>query len=174
VLLGQVTRDDAQQKEKEYSSADGLIAITRAGENKFDVKFYPKIDHRLEDDIAKQILTMLTTILAAMIGFYFGGARPVGPDVKAPPVVPGPNAAPVVPDPNAPPVVPDPNAPPVIPDPNAPPVIPDRKAPPVIPDRKAPGDPDPNAPPVVPDPNAPPVVPDRKAPGGDAIPDSSD
>jgi hypothetical protein len=38
----------------------------------FDVMFYPRVDHRLGEDVSKQTLTMLSTILAAMIGFYFG------------------------------------------------------------------------------------------------------
>ncbi|HEX8167208.1 MAG TPA: hypothetical protein VF601_15675 [Beijerinckiaceae bacterium] len=41
----------------------------------FDVQLYPRRDYGISDDIAKQVLTMLSTILAAMIGFYFG-ARP--------------------------------------------------------------------------------------------------
>jgi hypothetical protein len=39
------------------------------------VRFYPRIDYRQSDEVAKQILTILSTILAAMIGFYFG-AKP--------------------------------------------------------------------------------------------------
>jgi hypothetical protein len=41
----------------------------------WEVRFYARTDYRLADDVAKQILTILSTILAAMIGFYFG-ARP--------------------------------------------------------------------------------------------------
>jgi hypothetical protein len=41
----------------------------------YTVKFFPRVDYRQSDEIAKQILTILSTILAAMIGFYFG-AKP--------------------------------------------------------------------------------------------------
>jgi hypothetical protein len=46
-----------------------------AGATSYDVRLYPRIDHRLSEDIAKQILTMLSTILTAMIGFYFGAKQ---------------------------------------------------------------------------------------------------
>jgi hypothetical protein len=46
-----------------------------AGQETVTVRFYPRTDYRLADDVAKQILTMLSTMLAAMIGFYFG-SRP--------------------------------------------------------------------------------------------------
>jgi hypothetical protein len=35
-----------------------------------------------------QAASATTFPIAAMIGFYFGGSRPVGADVKPPPVVP--------------------------------------------------------------------------------------
>lgn len=37
----------------------------------FDVHLHAKVDNSMGDDIAKQTLTMISTILAAMIGFYF-------------------------------------------------------------------------------------------------------
>jgi hypothetical protein len=54
--------------------ADGLLSIspTPGASDKYDVSIWPRVDHRLADDISKQILTMLSTILASMIGFYFG------------------------------------------------------------------------------------------------------
>lgn len=45
----------------------------------FTISIYPKIDTRLVEDITKQILTMLSTILAAMIGFYFASRTTDGP-----------------------------------------------------------------------------------------------
>ena len=41
----------------------------------YTVSFFPRADYRQSDEVAKQILTILSTILAAMIGFYFG-AKP--------------------------------------------------------------------------------------------------
>lgn len=57
-------------------------AETPVGATMYDVSFFPKVDHRLGDDVSKQILTMLSTILAAMIGFYFG-AKPGESDPDA-------------------------------------------------------------------------------------------
>ena len=55
---------------------DGLASIERRDANTADVAFHPKVDFRLADDVSKQVLTMLSTILAAMIGFYFGAQPP--------------------------------------------------------------------------------------------------
>jgi uncharacterized protein YukE len=57
---------------------DGVITIMKdstAADATVTVGFLPRIDYRQSDEIAKQILTILSTILAAMIGFYFG-AKP--------------------------------------------------------------------------------------------------
>jgi hypothetical protein len=59
-------------------SAEGLVSVERTGDAAAPVtiQFWPKQDYRLADDVAKQILTILSTILAAMIGFYFGAQTP--------------------------------------------------------------------------------------------------
>jgi hypothetical protein len=57
---------------------DGVITIMKdstAADATSTVSFLPRIDYRQSDEVAKQILTILSTILAAMIGFYFG-AKP--------------------------------------------------------------------------------------------------
>jgi hypothetical protein len=67
-----VTPEVAQALVQQYS-ADGLVALVPEKEGgKFNVEFRARHDYRLADDVAKQILTILSTILAAMIGFYFG------------------------------------------------------------------------------------------------------
>jgi hypothetical protein len=55
---------------------DSLASIERSTGDKVDIQVRPRRDYRLADDVAKQILTMLSTILAAMIGFYFGAQTP--------------------------------------------------------------------------------------------------
>jgi hypothetical protein len=59
-------------------SADGIVSVERGADPNapVNIQFLPKQDYRLADDVAKQILTMLSTILAAMIGFYFGAQSP--------------------------------------------------------------------------------------------------
>jgi hypothetical protein len=89
IMLRQgLTAAEAQALVQQYSP-DGLVALVPskvagkepskeggkdAGKEpaKFDVEFRQRNDFRLVDDVAKQILTILSTILAAMIGFYFG------------------------------------------------------------------------------------------------------
>jgi hypothetical protein len=66
-------------------SVEGLVSVARTADANapVTVKFWPKQDYRLADDVSKQILTMLSTILAAMIGFYFGAQTPgAGPSQR--------------------------------------------------------------------------------------------
>jgi hypothetical protein len=57
--------------------ADGLVSVVRGTDAAVvDIQIRPRRDYRLADDVSKQILTMLSTILAAMIGFYFGAQTP--------------------------------------------------------------------------------------------------
>lgn len=44
----------------------------------FKIRIYPKVDYSVSDDISKQTLTMVSTILAAMIGFYFASRSDAG------------------------------------------------------------------------------------------------
>ncbi len=44
----------------------------------FKIVIYPKVDYSVADDISKQTLTMVSTILAAMIGFYFATRSDAG------------------------------------------------------------------------------------------------
>lgn len=60
---------------KAASATAGASGGSGDGSALYDVRMFPRMDHRLSDDISKQILTMLSTILAAMIGFYFGGKQ---------------------------------------------------------------------------------------------------
>jgi hypothetical protein len=54
--------------------AGALVEIRKvdsAVPESFELVVHPKVDFTVADDIAKQTLTMISTILAAMIGFYF-------------------------------------------------------------------------------------------------------
>jgi hypothetical protein len=72
-----VTKNQLDDKIKELS-ASGIVSVEQLGTDNTPatLQFFPRQDYRLADDVAKQILTMLSTILAAMIGFYFGAQTP--------------------------------------------------------------------------------------------------
>jgi len=73
LLLAATTLAEAKALQTQLS-AEGLVVISGTTDP-IRAHFFPRNDFRLADDVAKQILTMLSTMLAAMIGFYFG-ARP--------------------------------------------------------------------------------------------------
>lgn len=73
LLLPVTTLAEARALQTQLS-ADGLVVVSGTTEP-IRATFIPRTDFRLADDVAKQILTMLSTMLAAMIGFYFG-SRP--------------------------------------------------------------------------------------------------
>jgi hypothetical protein len=73
LLLAATTLAEAKALQTQLS-AEGLVVISGTTDP-IRATFFPRNDFRLADDVAKQILTMLSTMLAAMIGFYFG-ARP--------------------------------------------------------------------------------------------------
>ena len=62
--------------------ADGLVSLEAGTGDRVDIQFRARQDYRLADDVSKQTLTMLSTILAAMIGFYFGAQTPSAPNEK--------------------------------------------------------------------------------------------
>src|ERR1700730_1532567 len=72
-----VTKNQLDDKIKELS-ASGIVSVEQLGTDNTPatLQFFPRQDYRLAHDVAKQILTMLSTILAAMIGFYFGAQTP--------------------------------------------------------------------------------------------------
>ncbi len=75
-------RDSAIVAVVEEKNNDG--SAKPAGEKTYSVSVHSRTDHTVSDDIAKQTLTMISTILAAMIGFYFasrGGGEGADPAV---------------------------------------------------------------------------------------------
>jgi hypothetical protein len=52
-----------------------VVGAGGAGPPTYDVRLYPRLDTRFSEETAKQILTMLSTIVTAMIGFYFGSKQ---------------------------------------------------------------------------------------------------
>lgn len=73
LLLPATTLAEARALQMQLA-ADGLVVVSGTTDP-IRATFIPRTDFRLADDVAKQILTMLSTMLAAMIGFYFG-SRP--------------------------------------------------------------------------------------------------
>ena len=69
-LEAQVAKDADNAAQDQLKLDDAAVKKTKL----FDIVLFPKIDTKLAEDVSKQILTMLTTILAAMIGFYFAAS----------------------------------------------------------------------------------------------------
>jgi len=70
--------DDAASKPKPEGDVKGLTSDATPAPTEFRVVIYPKVDYSVADDISKQTLTMVSTILAAMIGFYFATRSDAG------------------------------------------------------------------------------------------------
>ncbi|PWV97677.1 hypothetical protein DFR52_106201 [Hoeflea marina] len=62
----------------EAAGTQGDTAPTASPGPEFRIVVYPKVDNSVADDISKQTLTMVSTILAAMIGFYFATRSDAG------------------------------------------------------------------------------------------------
>lgn len=78
--LSEERANDLAAEQRDQFGDAALVAIVAraqpAGEGTppqtaYDVVVHPRADNSMGDDIAKQTLTMISTILAAMIGFYF-------------------------------------------------------------------------------------------------------
>jgi hypothetical protein len=75
IVMRGIAAKDADAVAQRYM-ADGVVSLDRRPGDLVDIQFRPRRDYALANDVAKQILTMLSTILAAMIGFYFGAQTP--------------------------------------------------------------------------------------------------
>ena len=72
----QKQKTQAQQGEGQQADAQKQTETTVGAV--FKIVIYPKVDNSVADDISKQTLTMVSTILAAMIGFYFATRSDAG------------------------------------------------------------------------------------------------
>ena len=92
VVASQLSQAEANARARELTQVFGATAIVSFAEDSasaadnrtFIVSIHARVDHTISDDIAKQTLTMISTILAAMIGFYFasrGGGDGADPSV---------------------------------------------------------------------------------------------
>lgn len=92
LLAVETDRQAAQSLRQQLQTqlgSDALVVLQEARQGTdtiWQVAAFPKVDNSMADDVAKQTLTMISTILAAMIGFYFAersGAANAGDPVAA-------------------------------------------------------------------------------------------
>jgi hypothetical protein len=79
-LQGLAVKSDELAQLRQSLGEDVVVVATSSGANTVTVSAYVKRDYRAADSIAQNIISMLSTLLAAMIGFYFGARIDGGGD----------------------------------------------------------------------------------------------